>query len=304
MSIYHAKNRYAHSVAYYALNLDSFDMTDHRHNRCEIMYLVDGTCTVVVDGTPLLLHSKQFVFLDQQIPHRLEIEPSTPCTLLNYEFSCSDRRSGTDLVDLAAHSEAFQHFLDGRARYLLLYDRGKLGYALKDLIGELEQNNEDDYLLSLLFCRMFIELTKCSSTDSTLTGITYLKQARKYITEHFAEDISVAEVAHAVGINHSYLQVLFSKQFGCGIMTYVNNQRMDRATFLLKNSNMNVTDIAFEVGFNSRQHFGYTFEKRFAMSPKQYRKLNGQNIQTDTGTYQHMLAEDGGPIRSFPLKGR
>ncbi len=77
-------------------------------------------------------------------------------------------------------------------------------------------------------------------------------------------------------------------------MEYINNQRLERAQFLLKNSSMNIVDIAFEAGFNSRQHFGYTFQKKYRLSPKQYRKLKGQNIAADTGKWQKSLRENGG----------
>ena len=51
--------------------------------------------------------------------------------------------------------------------------------------------------------------------------------------------------------------------------------RLQKAAIILRNSPMSITEIAFEVGFNSRQHFGYTFEKYFQMSPKEYRFANG-----------------------------
>lgn len=301
MSIFNSKNRYAQSMAYYALNLDVFDMPLHRHDRCEIMYLVDGKCTVEVDGTTHQLQSKQFVFLDQQIPHRLFIERGTPCTLLNYEFRCSGEPGGVDVSDLARCCPEVARFLTAGISAPLLYDRGKTGYALKDLIGALEAG-EQGYLLDLLLRRMLLELARCTGAEAASPGISYLKRARQYITDHLCEELNVPQIAAFVGINHSYLQTLFSKQFGCGLMTYVSNQRMDRASFLLKNSNMGITDIAFHVGFNSRQHFGYTFEKRFAMSPKQYRKLNGQNIPADTGSAQQLLTQDGRRDIRHPLK--
>lgn len=301
MSIYHSKNRYAQSGAYYALHLDRFDMPTHQHERCEIMYVVEGHCFIETEHANFELLPKQFVFLDQQVAHRLLIQPDTPCVLLNYEFGCSEEHLGVDLFELAERSPGFQQFLQTKAPCLVLHDRGKLGYALKDLIGELEESG-DPYLLELLLRRMLLELARCAAKETAITGIGYLKRAKQYIAEHLLEELNVSQIAAFAGINHSYLQTLFAKHLGCGIMTYVNHQRMDRATFLLKNSNMQITDIAFEVGFNSRQHFGYTFEKRFGMSPRQYRILNSQNIATDTGTEQQTLEPDGSRGTRYSLK--
>ncbi|MFQ7419873.1 MAG: helix-turn-helix domain-containing protein [Blautia massiliensis (ex Durand et al. 2017)] len=48
---------------------------------------------------------------------------------------------------------------------------------------------------------------------------------------------------------------------------------MEQAAFLLCNSTLHITDIAFSSGYNSRQHFAHTFEKFYHMSPSRYRSL-------------------------------
>lgn len=291
MSIYRKENIYAVPVAYYALNLEEFHMDMHCHDRCEIMYVVDGCCTVETRQGVVRLSSRQFIFLDTGVPHRLEVSAS--CTLLNYEFRCSTTPGGINLKELRAKSSAFQSFLCAGKQILVLDDQCKMGYALKDLIGELECQEGEAYLLDLLFQRMLIECSGCALKIGGITGAVYLKRAKEFIKEHLCESLNAGVISENSGIHVSYLQNLFSRNIGCGIMTYVNNLRIEQACFLLKNSSMKVTDIAFQVGFNSRQHFSYTFEKRFHIGPKQYRKLNSQNLSPNTGDSQQYLSEDG-----------
>lgn len=294
MSIYDLRNRYAKPEAFYALNLTEFQMSTHTHNRCEIMYVVLGSCVVSVKDEMFNLKQNQFIFIDQNVPHCLYIKSKSPCTILNLEFSCRPEKSGIDLNELWDNCEAYRRFVENKEDFLVLNDNGKVEYALKDLISELEKENvSDQFLLRILFFRIFIELTRASALDGHYMGILHLKKAQKYISQHIYEDLSVEMIAAKVGINHTYLQTLFSKQFQCGIITYVNRIRMEHATFLLNNSSMNITDIAFHLGFNSRQHFGYTFEKFYKMSPQQYRKLKGQNITADTGMGQWYADENG-----------
>ena len=66
---------------------------------------------------------------------------------------------------------------------------------------------------------------------------------------------------------------------------------MERAEFLLVNSSMKITDIAFSTGYNSRQHFGHTFEKYYGMSPLQYRKLHSRTLVPDTEKKQYILGD-------------
>ena len=134
----------------------------------------------------------------------------------------------------------------------------------------------------ILFTRVLIELARCAQSSSNLNEIVYIKKARKFISENFEQDITVSMVANEVGINSAYLQTLFKKHYGCGIMTYTNKLRFDKSEFLLKNTKMSITDIAFKVGFNNRQNFGLAFTKAYSMSPNQFRKLVCCNIEIET----------------------
>lgn len=269
------------SYAYYAVNLDHFEMNPHTHPAHELMYLVDGSCEVEVDGKRMTLKPNQFIFVRQGVPHCLSIH--SRCTLLNYEFSFA-KQDGVDVGYLLAQSADCRAFLAQLPPYFVRYDKRKLGYALKDLIDELEQSR-DGVLLPLLVQRMLLELTYNEAQNSQ-SGILYLKKAKSFMEQNFQQPIQVADIADFVGVNHSYLQTLFSKEFGCGLMQYVAQLRLDRAGFLLANSSSSVIDIAFAVGFNSRQHFAYSFQKRFGMSPQKYRKIKGQAFAVDTHDFR------------------
>ncbi len=286
MSIYLSKNRYATINAFYSFQLEEFHMTEHAHDRCEIMYIADGSCKVWLDGQLIGINPKQFVFIDQNVPHQLLVEKGIPCTILNLEFSCSPDPKGIDLGYLAERVKSFQVFLDGHQDFLLLCDSENVYEYLRRLIEMLEKKQPDDqYLIELLLCQLLAGISRCTGSRKRHAGTLYIKKAKEYINSHYLEDISSDMIAEFVGINRSYLHTLFSRYVGCSIMTYTNNLRLDRATFLLKNTNTSITDIAFQSGFNSRQHFGYTFEKHFHTSPFQYRKLSGGLIKSDTETF-------------------
>jgi len=282
-------HRFIMPKAYYALRLDTFSMEIHQHERFEIMYVVKGSCVVEVEGEPIHLSSNQFIFLNEQVPHRLCIQNKENNIVLNYEFGFVKDEKATDFTSLIKVYPSLARLLERSFRYYYCQDIGKMEYALKDLIAELEHGRKDAYLLDILFQRMLIELSRCMELRNSVTGIAYVKRAVEYIRGHYDENLKVTDIAGKVGINKSYLQILFKKTLGSGIMAYVNQYRMERASFLLRNSNMSIIDIAFEVGYNSRQHFGYTFEKHFHISPGEYRKMNGQSIQANTGEGQKQV---------------
>ena len=85
----------------------------------------------------------------------------------------------------------------------------------------------------------------------------------------------------------------------CTIPDYINRKRLEQAAFLLINSSLTITDIAFHTGYNSRQHFAATFEKYYGSGPRAYRQLHGKQLETTTG--KERFSEKDGIWNSKPL---
>jgi transcriptional regulator GlxA family with amidase domain len=70
----------------------------------------------------------------------------------------------------------------------------------------------------------------------------------------------------------------FKQRFGKTFTSYLNNIRIKKASELLKNSNLSVTEIAFFVGYGSVSQFERIFKKVYALSPKDYQRSTVNNI--------------------------
>ena len=280
--------------AFYALRLSAFYMDFHSHRGLEIMYVTKGDCTVFLEESCVQLTERQFIFIDSQVSHRLSVIQDHPCSLLNLEFFCQEKESGQDLRELAANCPDFVELCRSSQLYYTGTDTRNLGYALKDLISQLENKGEDDpYLRRLLFFRFLIELSRCIRKDGSSAGLAYLKCACTYISDHLTEDIRVPDIAAFAGVNKSYLQSLFRNRLDITVTDYINKKRLEQAAFLLTNSSASITDIGFTCGYNSRQHFGHTFEKFYGCSPRAYRQLYRTSLSPSTGNAQHVIGEDG-----------
>jgi len=295
MSIYLKKNRFAKIDAFYNLRLDEFHMETHAHNRCEIMYVTDGNCEVELDGQLFRLNPGYFVFIDQDIPHRLTVGRKNPCSIMNIEFTCADNIQGVDLHYISERADSFREFLEDRQDYKLLFDNQNMAGSLKTLIDMLyNKQNDNSYMVELMFSQILVIMSLCEKGIRKQSGLLYIKKAKEYINENYLYDITSEMIANYAGINRSYLHTLFSRYENCSITTYINTLRLERAVFLLKNTNMKITDIAFSTGFNSRQHFGYTFEKHFNISPLKYRKLVNRPESANTETFVQGTVHDKG----------
>lgn len=254
--------------AYYNLQWKNFSMEPHRHHSCEVMCVQSGKCKIFTDEGQIDLKAGQLIFLEEDVEHSLIVE--SHCEMMNLEFYEGD--SGLDVARLWRESQEVRAFFQDDRPIKLLHDSVRAGQALRDLIAELEEGGEP-YLTSLLFQRMIIEIARCSTLPTA--GIGYLRKAKEYISAHYEEELRVGEVAQAVGVSAAYLQTLFARYEKGSVMDAVHDMRMEKAGFLLKNTRQTITDIAFACGYNSRQQFGYVFEKKYGKSPREYRRLTG-----------------------------
>jgi AraC-like DNA-binding protein/ligand-binding sensor protein len=98
-----------------------------------------------------------------------------------------------------------------------------------------------------------------------------IARARSYIFEHQGEHLSLGQVAKAVNASSFYFCKLFKKSTGINFIDYISQLRIDKAKNLLLNPNCLISEIAFEVGFQSLTHFNRVFKKITGQAPTQYR---------------------------------
>lgn len=97
-------------------------------------------------------------------------------------------------------------------------------------------------------------------------------QAKQYIQQHQGEEISLGAVAKAVNTSTFYFCKMFKKATGLHFTQYLSRVRIEKAKNLLLNPNLRVSEIAYEVGFQSLTHFNRVFKKLVGQSPTVYRK--------------------------------
>jgi AraC-like DNA-binding protein/ligand-binding sensor protein len=98
-----------------------------------------------------------------------------------------------------------------------------------------------------------------------------ITRARQFIHEHQTEDLTLARVAQAVNTSTYYFCKMFKKTTGLHFTDYLSRVRVEKAKNLLINPNLRVSEIAYEVGFQSLTHFNRVFRKMAGESPSAYR---------------------------------
>ena len=101
-----------------------------------------------------------------------------------------------------------------------------------------------------------------------------LVDAESYMRNNFQKEISIEDVSAYLSVDRRYLYKLFKKYSGISPKQYLSNIRISRATELLLNSDLSITEIAAEVGYKDPLQFSAFFKKQTEFSPKKYRELH------------------------------
>jgi len=98
-----------------------------------------------------------------------------------------------------------------------------------------------------------------------------VRKARHYIEQHKMEPISLATIAQASGANVSYFCKVFKKTTGLTFTDYLGRVRLEDAKAQLLNPNRRISEIAYDVGFQSLTQFNRMFKRVFRQSPTEFR---------------------------------
>jgi len=261
----------------------SFRMNAHNHTTVELMYAVNGSFkhTFYKDKKPqqtLEVSKGQILLINSAVHHKLVVLEKTHIQCIAFDFT-TDRPDAFPLSVLCQNTSAFNSFAQEDVDWVIINSCPSWSEIFNSLFELLTMQKKDleqvvDYRL-LLNLNTGVFWTKLTLSHfmikSHRRAYTYVNEAKSYIDAHLENPITADSIASEVGLTPNYLQTLFKSVTNSTIIEYINKQRIMQADFLLRNSDKNIEEIGFDVGFNTREHFTRTFHSIVGLSPSEYR---------------------------------
>jgi AraC family transcriptional regulator len=125
------------------------------------------------------------------------------------------------------------------------------------------------------------------------TTIDYRDRIRRvmlYIEEHLADRLQLRGLATVACFSEYHFHRIFVASVGMTLQDFIHYRRLSKALDMLTDSPLRITDIAFEVGFESSAAFSTTFKRFFQITPKEYRKAAKQDPERTQGILQTLKA--------------
>lgn len=230
------------------------------HAHMEIVYVVEGSVTMQIDGKHHVLQKDQLSICFPYVIHSYEEAPDAQAIILLF----SPDSVGT-LSWNPQKTKPSMPFLTPGPEILPLLQR-MLHYAKnRDTGAEMLGKAYLTALMGELLMQQSMEAIK----DVDRNVIT---EVLSYCAEHFAEDISITAVARSLHISESYVTKLFNTKLNSSFRNYVNQLRIMEAKKLLRSTSRSIVDIMLSCGFNNQSSFNRVFSQETGMTPRQFRQ--------------------------------
>ncbi len=263
-----------------SIPLDFNQVPLHWHEEMEIVYIKKGKGLVTIDFKSYPVEKDTILFILPGQLHSIEQLEQYSMEYENIIFKPDILLSPTG--DNTT-SDFFRPLLDGQIKIPSIFTPDHPCYqeiaSYVDGADRICMSYPYGYELGLkaqLFLVFFTLFSKCSrkadKKDKKNSSAEKMRPIIKYVENHYGEKITILDIATEVGLSESHFMKLFKNTMGTSFMEYLRDYRLTIASRLLLSSDDSILIIAEECGFENLSYFNRSFKKRFAMTPREYRK--------------------------------
>lgn len=247
----------------------------HWHEDLQFIYVIDGAIEVGTLDSAIQVHMGEGVFINKDVVHWIRRLGNChynsflfPAYFLEFYIGSPAKAFVDSVID--NKQIPFFHFMSGAGWH------SQAVSILQQLVAN--ENNKTEYYvletlvqLSSLWLVMRKNMTIPPERKENVVNLR-IRKILRYIEEHYAEDITLENLARSADISKSECSRCFKISLNTTPYRYLTEFRLSKAAQLLIKTSEPVSNIAAAVGFHQLSHFGKCFKEKTGYSPKDYRE--------------------------------
>ncbi len=233
------------------------------HRPLELTYVDKGAIHSVADGVDLLLNQGDLVLYASDQWHMQYAEEDVSASYITISFD-----------------------LEGDCPESLFNQKFAIPQSAVPMLQRLlrEQDRMDAYSEDMMLCYLQILLltllreqdnpsqVKLRTTNAVNSENEIIRRAQQFISGHIREKLTVPVVARHVDVSPSYLTALFRKNLQISPGEYIRRVKLQESKQMIREDNMNFTEIAAVLQYSTVHHFSRQFKDKFGITPTEYAK--------------------------------
>lgn len=250
----------------------------HTHDYVEVVYMVHGTTTHFVNGEKVVLQQGDLLFMGQG-----SVQEILPAGMddIAINFIILPSFFDTTLELIGPEDTPMRRFVvdclkssDNPTSYLYFHVSNV--ESVQNLVENLILSQIDNFpnhrsinqtTMALLFLNLlnYTDHLAYQNEDEEV-----IMKTLRYIENHYA-DGSLTELSRELHYDPSWMSREIKKRTGKKFVELIQQKRLAQAVFLLENTDINIDDIAYQIGYENLSYFYRLFRKTYGVSPKKYR---------------------------------
>lgn len=268
------------AVHYFEYRRD-FHVTGESHDFWEFQCVDKGEAAVTAGETLHILKRGQIIFHKPKETHSLNAYGDSTPNIIVVSFQC--------------HSPMMQFFEDQiweineperqLIARIIAQARRCFSSPLDDpYLTQMKKNNQaplgSQQLLRLYLEQLLIEMIQRHSVSWSFCRDSYAETIPEknpvydsiihYLEEHIQEYATIEDICRNTRIGRSHLQKLFRERHHCGVIEFFSRMKIEHAKELIREKQMNFTQISEYLGYSSVHYFSRQFKKLSGMTPSEY----------------------------------
>jgi AraC-like DNA-binding protein len=251
----------------------------HWHEQLQFFYFTHGNAIIRCNSKEIAVSANDIVIINSKELHYIE---NTSDSLIVYvikidlSFIYSNKLDSIQaqfLAPLSRNLILFENLVRNDEDILRCVNRIIYEYFTKELGFELAIKSQIYNLIVLLLRGYTKKIYDENEIESQLKILQRFKNVISYMEKNFTEKINLNELSHMTGFSEGHFCRLFKQITGMTAIDYINNMRINKATELIKGSDLNITEVALQCGFSDSNYFSRIFKKHKKISPMQMKNL-------------------------------
>lgn len=248
-------------------------VTTHWHEEAELTLIVKGKCHYQVDLVDYEVKEGDLLFVPPLFLHAISKGRCEEFISETYVFHLNFL--GGNSTDICSTRYLVPIMNQEFAMPCLITEKHSVYASLRkvfDQITSLCDENVDGYELALkaLLLRaifLLLQYSKKITKKEKEQHSEKLKSVLDYIGEHYAEPISIAELAELCYFSEYHFMRFFKKHMNMTCVEYMNNFRLEKAVELFEQAHLSILEVSMSVGFRNLSYFHRAFKKKYGMTP-------------------------------------
>ncbi len=252
-------------------------MLSHAHPYFELHIIKNGTREMLFEESSIKLNSNDSLLVSPNTYHCYK-EQSEPVEMASISFYISRNKQPA----FPDYYSRFESHLNETHGFSLFKNKPNIIDYFSRLSGYSELNTPlFPYFYNILLKLIFAEIVLYICNDIEIQPMNdhalsehdlRIQTIQYYFIWHYDDNLTLKQLAKAIKLSEKQTGRIIKKYFGADFKTHLSNVRLKNSKKLLKETSMEIRDVAAAVGFQSYNGYYVAFKKAFGLTPMEYRK--------------------------------